>query len=116
MPSSISKTYRKQAVVENASYVTVQTLPWMLAFGESTLRTTLELRALAGNFGGRVGFRSADVRTTQPNAWSTSAVGTARNANGVYVEDVDVSSLIANAMWIQPRVEARITGAIHDPV
>jgi hypothetical protein len=65
MPSSISKTYRKQAVVENASYVTVQTLPWMLAFGESTLRTTLELRALAGNFGGRVGFRSADVRTTQ---------------------------------------------------
>ena len=81
----------------------------MLALGESTVRTTLELRALAGNFGGRVGFRSADVRTTQPNAWTTSAVGTARNANGVYVEDVDVSSLITNAMWLQPRIEARIT-------
>jgi len=109
MPSSISKTYRKQAVVVNGGYVTVRTLPWMLSLGESTVRTTLELRALAGNFGCRVGFRSADVRTTLPNAWSTSAVGTARTSNGDYVEDVDVSGLISNAMWLQPRIEARLT-------
>ena len=83
MPSSISKTYRKQAVVENTNYVTARTLPWMLALGENTVRTTMEVRALAGNFGCRVGFRTAAVRTTEPNAWTTTATGTARTSNGV---------------------------------
>jgi len=109
MPSKISKTHRRQVVAESTSNVTGFTLPWILALGESTLRTTMELRAIGGNFGARVGFRTAAVQTTKPSAWSTSTTGTNRSTNGVFVEDIDVSSLISSAMWLQPRLEVGVT-------
>ena len=80
--------------------------PWMLKYGASYLDTTLELRALEALLGAKITWRTADVLTSMPNAWETPL--TARTANGVYTETVDLSGETDN-LWVQPMVLTALT-------
>jgi hypothetical protein len=79
-----------------------------LIYGESNVRTMLELQAVTGSFGAKVGFRTAAVRTDVADPWSATE-GTVRSANGAFVQDLDVSA-IKGKLWVQFRVGVGLTG------
>lgn len=103
----LSRRVSRQLVAVNSTYSTGLTLPWTLIYGESSIRTLLELRAVTGNFGARVGFRTADVRVDVPDTWSTLE-GTVRSTNGHFVQDLDLSAFTGK-LWVQFRVAAGLT-------
>lgn len=104
---SLSRRMSRQVIAVNPTYSTGITLPWTLIYGESTVRTMLEIRAVTGNFGAKVGFRTAEVRTDAPDTWS-EIEGTVRSTNGTFVEDLDLSS-VTGKLWIQFRVGVGLT-------
>lgn len=104
----LSRRASRQVVALSTTYSTGITLPWTLIYGESKVRTMLELGAVTGNLGAKVGFRTAEVRTDAPDAWSTIE-GTVRSADGAFVQDLDVSA-VTGKLWVQFRTGVALTG------
>lgn len=103
----LSRRVARQVVAQSTTFSTGVTLPWTLVYGESKIRTMLEVGAVTGNFGAKVGFRTAEVRTDRPDAWST-VEGTVRSTNGSFVQDLDVSAATGR-LWVQFRVGVGLT-------
>ncbi|MFZ5477615.1 MAG: hypothetical protein ACOZNI_12635 [Myxococcota bacterium] len=104
----ISKKITKQVGATATDYVTVLTTPWMLAFGagSSGLRVLDERRALAGNYRHKVCWRTAEVLTDLPDAWSFST--NVRTTNGVSVENFTPTS---GKLWVQAGIAASASSA-----
>jgi hypothetical protein len=81
---------------------------WLLLYGATSLMTSVILNAPETNFGAVVTWRTADVRTEQPNAWQTAFPATpaaAYDTNGaLYPHTFDVSAAAASAMFVQAAV------------
>ncbi|MEQ1503974.1 MAG: hypothetical protein ABMB14_17160 [Myxococcota bacterium] len=92
-----------------ASFVTMLVGPMMLAYGSDTLRVTGTLRALAGNFGAKVRWRTFSARSEEPNAWTDSA--TVRNAAGEFSEDISLAGIGSN-LWVQAALAGGLVSGV----
>ena len=101
-----SPALRSQIRSEGTNYTTVLTLPWMLAFGTSTLRVVDEMRGEDGTLLQVVRYRFAETLKSRPGAWNDS--GTSRSSDGIGVQDFDISET-TDQMWVQVGLAAKAT-------
>jgi hypothetical protein len=94
-------TTRQLTATTNAGVLTGVQTPWMLMYPGTNLRVWAELRAATTNFRGVLRWRTADVLTSQPNAWQDSA--TTRSTNDEFVEDFDISAS-TSSLWVQAAI------------
>lgn len=82
--------------------------PWMLLYGSSSVRIGAQLGGMTSLMRGAARWRTSDVRTDLPNAWSDSV--NERSANGTYAEDADLSAS-TSALWVQVALGGRVSSA-----
>ncbi len=93
----ITRQLTAQLGSTDTAYRTMLTTPWMLLVGSDSLRVTTSIEARSGGYRHPARYRTADVSTRFPSAWTDSS--NVRSTEDCWAEDF--SSITAGPLWVQ---------------
>lgn len=104
-------THARPTCGDGFQHVTGLVGPLVPIYGGSQFRVTLDLSGVSGNFGAKLGFRTAAVSPDVPDAWADST--TVRSSATNVAEDFSLSGATGK-MWGQARVSIAASSGVGE--